>query len=131
MALTGWEARPFCVGPVTQSAGGAAIAIEVMNTPRKLSISAAKLAVAADITADNSNYVTISLTDGSTTYATINTKTTAGGGSGDISAHDFVSMTVGTAEVDEDTDLYLTFTQSGTGVDVTNATVQLEFSYIE
>ncbi len=131
MALTGWEARPLIVGPVSQSAGGSAVNLPVMKTPRKLQLKYIKIAVGAAITANDTNYVTITLRDSSTTYATINTKTSAGGGSGDIAANTFTAVTISTAEVDEDTNLYITLTQSGAGVDVTNLVMQIEFEYIE
>ena len=126
MALTGWEARPFVAGPISQAAGGSAVQVPVMRVPRKLKLDAVRIAVGAAITADDSNYVTIALTDGATTYATASTTTS---GTGDISANSFVDLTISTAEVDAGTQLYLSLTQAGTGVDVTNLVMQLEFEY--
>lgn len=130
MALNGWEAKPFCVGPISQSAGGADTTLPVMKTPRKLELSAVKIAVGAAITANDTNYATFTLTDGTTNYATANTKTTGSGGTGNIAANTFIDLTIGTAEVEDGVNLRLLLEQDGAGVDVTNCVVQLEFAYM-
>lgn len=126
MGLTGWEARPFVAGPVSQAAAGSAVTLPLFKAPRKLKIDSIKIAVGADLTANDTNYVTIAITDGTTTYASASTTTS---GTGNLSAGVFADVTVSEAEVDADTNLRLTLTQAGSGVDVTNLVVQIEFEY--
>jgi len=123
MALTGWEAKPFVVGPKDGTG-----TLYLMKTPRKLKLTKVGIAVDSDITASDSNYATFALTDGTTTYASASTTTS---GTGDISANSLVELSISQAEVEEDTDLYLQVTTTGTSPPtVSGLVVQLEFEYM-
>jgi len=124
MALTGWEARPFVVGPASDIAAGTAATVFVMKAVRKLVLKKFGFAVSSDITANDTNYATIALTDGTTTFASAST--TAG-----VSANTLEDVSISVSEVAEDTNLYVNVSHAGTGAAVNGLVVQVEFEYIE
>jgi len=128
MALTGWEARPFVVGPASDIAAGTAATVFVMKAVRKLVLKKFGFAVSSDITANDTNYATIALTDGTTTFASASTTT---GGTGNISANTLEDVSISVSEVAEDTNLYVNVSHAGTGAAVNGLVVQVEFEYIE
>ena len=124
MASSYMNNAPICIGPCANyAAGDAADNIQAFRTRHAIRVISAYLTVATTIGANASDYVTITLNDGTNTIATLDTATVA------LTADTPRAMTVTArlALISADTNLRLTVTQTGsTGVAVVALQADIE-----
>jgi hypothetical protein len=83
-----------------RAAAGSADSDTFTNTlPVKLRIISGYFTVSANVTANDTNYATITLANGSSTLHTFDTRTTGSGGVGDLTAATPSALTLGAAAI--------------------------------
>ena len=101
-----------------------ATVVPVMHMPKKSYIKSVKLLNGAGISADNSNYATLTLKKGSTTVATLDTRA-ANEGAVTANVAKAFSIVSGQETQDALSDLTLTYNETGT-MALTNAQLVIE-----
>jgi hypothetical protein len=94
----------------------------ILTVQRDCKILSAEFVPSGTLTANDSNYATISLKVSTTTHASVTTETT---GSGDWTADTPVALTIDSANLSDGDEIRLVIAKTGTGVFVPDGVVQL------
>jgi len=127
MALNGYELGVLMF-PIGDVSAGTAVDQVVLLTPRDrdIEIRRVRVVVSSDVSEDDTNYAAFSLTDGTNTIASGNT-------SGGLSANTPANLTVSSSYkyVSGGSVLRFKVTHNGTGADLDNLVVAIEYSIVE